>query len=362
MPGRREMDEAHRLSILASYDILDTPPEPNFDHITNLAATIFGLPISVLSLADANRHWFKARHGMETTEVPRMASFCDHTISRDGVFVVHNTLDDPRFADAPGVAGPPHFRFYAGAPLIVPGGSRIGSLCLLDTWPHDDFGERQCSILTDLAQTAVELLNARRRHIELARHTEETAFLAYHDPLTGLPNRRQLHDHMSKAVSRLRDDEEIAVLYLDLDHFKEINDRYGHSTGDLLLLKVAERLRANVRTTDKVARLGGDEFAIVQTGEHARRQAAELAERLIHRLSEPYEVDARTLTIGASVGIALGVKATANPDDLVRCADDALYQAKSEGRGRFCFFGAARDNHGPAHPAASPPSDRRTSA
>lgn len=332
------MDESPRLRPSTSTNALDTPPEPNFDRITSLAATIFGFPVCVLSFTDSHHHWFKSRLDVDGLEMPRQMSFCDAAVSGETVFVVPDAGRDARFANAPEVAGPPHFRFCAGAPLIVAGGPPIGSLCLLDTYPHPDFDARSQTILAELAEMVVELLEARSRQIELANLTRESAYLARHDPLTGLPNRRQLGDHLGAALAGMASEDEIAVLYIDLDRFKEINDRFGHHVGDTLLLTVSERLRANVRAGDKIVRLGGDEFAVVQTGSHAQNQAADLAERLIGKLSEPYQVDGLVLTIGASIGIALGGKSTTDPEGLVKDADAALYRAKAAGRGRYHFY------------------------
>jgi diguanylate cyclase (GGDEF)-like protein len=334
------MDESEwrRVRALLGYSVLDTPPEPNFDRITKLAAAIFDKPVCTLAFADAKRHWFKSRFGVDATEMPRRMSFCDVTITSDEVFVVPDAVADPRFAEAPAVAGPPHFRFYAGAPLISPGGFRIGSLCVLDTAPQADFDARRCEILADLSRTVIELLEARSREIELAKRTKEIAHIARHDPLTGLSNRHMLREYMENALAQIGEREQIAVLYLDLDRFKAVNDSLGHAVGDAVLLQVADRLRANVRATDHVARLGGDEFAIVLTSPTAARLAAELADRLIGALSVPYEIDGHPVTIGSSIGITLGANAAVQPEQIFREADTALYRAKAAGRGRFVFF------------------------
>ena len=177
----QEGAEAARLRAVYSYAVLDTPPEPNFDRITNLAANIFDLPISTLCLADTDRHFFKSRHGVDATEMPRKLSFCDETLRTHRGFIVPDALDDSRFQMAPIVAGPPNVRFYAGTPLVSPNGVAIGSLCVLDTRPHLDFDARSSQILANLAGTVVELLEARSRQIELAACTEELAHLARHE-------------------------------------------------------------------------------------------------------------------------------------------------------------------------------------
>jgi diguanylate cyclase (GGDEF)-like protein len=344
--------ESSRLRAVHGYSILDTPPGPNFDRITSLAATIFGLPVCTLSFADAERHWVKSRHGASVLEIPRRMSFCDETIRSEDVFIVPDALDDPRFAAAPIVAGPPHVRFYAGAPLISPDGSKVGSLCVLDMRPHEDFSDRQASVLFNLARTVVELLEARKREIRLAQLHEEIAHLARHDPLTGLANRRLLREHMEQAMAGVGKDEETAVLYLDLDHFKEVNDSLGHPAGDALLQQVADRLRRTVRAADKVARLGGDEFAIIQVCPQASIRAADLADRIIAAVSAPYEIDGHEVTIGASIGVALCSSASARPDQLFRDADNALYCAKSTGRGRHVFYDSEM-RRGASRPSAA---------
>jgi diguanylate cyclase (GGDEF)-like protein len=333
--------ELTRLKALYGYAVLDTPPEPNFDRITKLAATIFELPVCTLSLADAERHWFKSRYGVTATEIPRRMSFCDVTISGDRVFVVPDATADARFSTAPIVLEAPHFRFYAGAPLVSPNGHCIGSLCVLDLEPHRDFDDKRRAILFDLARTVVELLEARSRQIELAKCTAVIAEMARRDPLTGLANRRLLHEHMEEAMAQDGEGGEIAVLYLDLDRFKEINDSFGHPVGDVLLRQVAERLEASIGPTDRLARIGGDEFAIICSGPQAATHAAALADRLVGAVSAPYEVEGRLMTVGISIGIALGAKGTARADQMFKEADRALYRAKSEGRGNYCFFDSA---------------------
>ncbi len=199
--------ESARLRAVYNYAVLDTPPEPNFDRITRLAAAIFEQPVCTLSLADAERHWFKSRYGVSATEMPRKMSFCDVTIHGDDVFVVPDAVRDSRFTMAPVVAGPPHFRFYAGAPLISPDGQRIGALCVLDIKPRTDFDQNRRAILADLSRTVVELLEARSRQIKLAKSTEMIADMARRHPLTGLANRRLLHEHMEDAMVQVRDGE-----------------------------------------------------------------------------------------------------------------------------------------------------------
>jgi diguanylate cyclase (GGDEF)-like protein len=170
------------------------------------------------------------------------------------------------------------------------------------------------------------------------------AHLAYHDALTGLPNRAVFNDHLARAVARAGDAREpLAVLCVDLDGFKAVNDIHGHPAGDELLIEVAHRLRAVVRGDELVARLGGDEFAIVQQGGSQPGHAGLLSERIVGALGEPFAVGIQTARISASIGVAVFPANADNPLDLVRNADMALYRAKAEGRGLTRFYEAAMD-------------------
>ena len=332
----RHSDEAIRSDALRRYEILNTPPEPNFDRITRLASEMLDHPICTLALADLDRFWFKSRQGVEATEMPRSMAFCEQTIGGDGVFIVTDARQDVRFVDAPVVKGLPHIRFYAGAPLVTPDGVRIGSLCVLDPAPKFDFSPKSRGVLVDLASTAVELFEARARQIELARCTEQIAHLARHDPLTGLPNRRrlaELYDQISLGRGG-----GVALLYLDLDGFKAVNDRRGHACGDAVLRQVADRIRAFLPPGAFAARIGGDEFAVVMPAHPAdlRGLSAALGRLLVERIGRPYESGAQVVRIGCSAGIAVSVEAV-DLQDLLSRADAAMYWAKDQGRNRCVF-------------------------
>ena len=183
---------------------------------------------------------------------------------------------------------------------------------------------------------ALMLTGGLRRRIAAAEY--QLSARAHLDDLTGLPNRRVFNDGLDAAITTARRTNlGFAVLFCDLDRFKEINDSLGHETGDRLLAIVGARLRAAVRDRDTVCRLGGDEF--VALAEHCDAGGAErIAHHIIDRLSEPYAVDNHTLTIGVSIGIALYPEDGRDTDDLLRAADTAVYAAKTSGRGICCFF------------------------
>jgi diguanylate cyclase (GGDEF)-like protein len=170
------------------------------------------------------------------------------------------------------------------------------------------------------------------------------AHLAYHDALTGLPNRAVFADHLARAVAAATaSSEPLAVLCVDLDGFKAVNDVFGHPIGDELLVEAAQRLRAAVRGNELVARLGGDEFAVVQQGAGQPHHAGLLAERLVAALEAPFALADRTVRVSCSVGVALYPADAAAPMDLIKNADLALYRAKAAGRGQTRFYEAAMD-------------------
>jgi diguanylate cyclase (GGDEF)-like protein/PAS domain S-box-containing protein len=192
------------------------------------------------------------------------------------------------------------------------------------------------------AAVAIALLDLsdRKRDEERIRH------LAHHDALTDLPNRALLRDRLTQALERAaREGSGVAVLYLDLDRFKPINDLLGHASGDMLLVQVARRLQAEIRASDTLARIGGDEFVIVSGAAGRPENAADLAARLVETLARPFDLAGRQVEIGVSVGIALSPADGASQETLIRAADTALYRVKDERRGTFRFYETTMDAH-----------------
>ena len=170
------LDEEKRLAALHALNVLDTLPEERFDRLTRLARHMFGVPIALVSLVDSNRQWFKSCQGLDASETPRNISFCGHAILEDRIFVISDTLLDPRFADNPLVSDAPHIRFYAGAPLKLGDGQRVGTLCVIDTVPHQ-VDAAQLDALHDLAQCVCEELE---RSMQQQRAAETALFQARH--------------------------------------------------------------------------------------------------------------------------------------------------------------------------------------
>ena len=459
-PAALPADEDARLAALRGLGVLDTPAEAEFDALVQAASTVCGTPIALVSLVDEGRQWFKANCGLAgATEMPRDLAFCAHAILDDELFVVADALADVRFADNPLVTSWPGMRFYAGAPVRLASGHRIGTLCVIDHRPRQldatqrDVlislskavsralegrqaaqqlrgalnaleGQRQmldatlCSIedavlTTDSAgrinwvnpaaerllgrsapwlqgrslRRAVALRSGDRCGISAAlavaadggsarlppdatlntaagqvlavegvasanrsgacvsgavlvlrdvsdkrRAGAEVSFRASHDALTGLANRGEFELRVQALLEQGRCG---ALMFIDLDHFKVVNDRCGHAAGDDVLRKVASILTAAARTTDTVARLGGDEFAILLPNcslAMAQRRGQAICERLeIERFAHGRQ----RFRIGASIGLApVGEGGLTDLQSIVQAADGCAYAAKDAGRNR----------------------------
>jgi len=314
------VDEASRLETLRALNILDTSPEERFDRLTRLAKRLFDVPIVLLSLVDENRQWFKSCEGLNVTETSRDISFCGHAILGDDVLLVPDALLDQRFFDNPLVVDDPKIRFYAGCPLRVPNGSKLGTLCLMDHNPRSmDLGD--LDLLRDLVRMA---------ELEVA-----AVQLATMDELTLLSNRRgflALGQHAFNFCKRQK--LQASLLFFDLDKFKQINDGFGHAEGDQALKSFASLLKQNFRDSDIVGRFGGDEFVILTTdcSEAETQNSLERLQTLVDRHNESSQ---RGYAIRFSVG-AIGFENSRHDtfEELLAEADALMYEQKKQKRGR----------------------------
>lgn len=313
-PPIKPADEAKRLETLRAFDILDTPPEERFDRLTRLAKRLFGVPIALVSLVDADRQWFKSSVGLIAGETSRDVSFCGHAILGDDIFIVPDTLNDDRFHDNPLVSDAPGIRFYAGCPLRVADGSKLGTLCLIDVAPRE-LGADDQELLRDLSRMVEQEIAA--------------VALATMDELTALSNRRgfeALAQHALNVCKRMS--KPATVLFFDLNRFKQINDQFGHAEGDRALTTFADMLRQALRDSDVIGRLGGDEFVALLT-DASSDEASLLTARLQALLDARNAHDSRGYNIAFSVGkIAFAPERHASIAALLAEADAAMYAHK----------------------------------
>jgi diguanylate cyclase (GGDEF)-like protein len=276
-------DEAERIAALRSLKIFDTAPEERFDRLTRLAKRLFDVPITLVSLVDENRQWFKSCVGINTRETSRDISFCAHAITSRDILVVPDARLDVRFHDNPLVRSDPGIRFYAGYPLTLPNGVKLGTLCVMDRLPRS-FDSEERELLRDLGRMAEQEIAALQ--------------LATMDELTLLSNRRgfqALAQHALNVSERLG--RTASLLFFDLNDFKKINDTYGHAEGDRALGAFAEVLRDALRDSDVIGRIGGDEFCVLLTGVQPDEIAAvlrrlrEMLKQRTIRVQRGYDID-----------------------------------------------------------------------
>ncbi|MDO7844323.1 sensor domain-containing diguanylate cyclase [Sphingomonas immobilis] len=469
-------DEAYRLSVLRSFELLDTAPEAEFDALVELARHVTGCPIALVSLVDDDRQWFKAKCGIAADETPREIAFCSHAIHYPDIMVVPDATRDPRFAENPMVTGGPMVRFYAGVPLRVSPGpgqppAAIGTLCVIDMTPRElSLVERKALLhLASLVETIVrgrmhvrdavltaegqrvkavrighqhrQLRQAERlaeigswrltvadQHLEwsdqvfaihelpigtppsleraldfypphgqaliagvIARALEtgeswdvETDFItatgtakrvrsigevdledgmpialvgvfqdvterfameqglrrsAHEDDLTGIANRAAFNAALDRCISEAHAAEEsFALILIDLDGFKAINDTHGHMSGDELLQGIAKRLQMPYLKHCIPARLGGDEFALILPRYMNVAQVHLVAGRLLSSLRRSVEIGCGRVAVSGSIGISWH-RAGTDRRALVHQADTALYEAKRAGKNIGKAFG-----------------------
>jgi diguanylate cyclase (GGDEF)-like protein len=258
---------------------------------------------------------------LDLTETPREISFCKLTIQAREPLLIPDASRDPRFANNPLVTGPPHIGSYLGVPLTTPDGYNVGSLCAIDTKPRN-YSVEQIGLLEGFAALVMNVLELRR--------------IARVDFLTGTITRRAFCLEMEKAISRFkRRGRTSALLTFDIDHFKRVNDTYGHPAGDLVLRSIAARLERLVRVTDLVGRMGGEEFGILlpDADFEAATKSAERFRRVIEDLVIEHEPPLR---VTASFGIAVLDAQIRSAEEWLAAADTALYEAKRGGRNRWC--------------------------
>lgn len=457
------VDEEDRLRTLEEYGLIDTPPEQDFDRLTSLAARVLEMPVALITLVGRERQYIKAKFGTDLCETPREVSFCTHALMSHNFFIVPDATKDGRFSCNPFVLGPPHIRFYAGAPLISYSGHVLGTLCVIDFKSHPVFDDKQRQTLRDIAELAMQQMEVCRldrlaAKIDRARHESERQFqllvsrvrdyslymldpqgivtswntgaerikgytadeaigrhfssfytqtdrdsrapelalevaaqegrfeadlwhvrkdgtrfwanividaiydnhghlvgyakitrditerrrseerlyyLAHFDTLTGLLNRFAF---LMKLEETINSYPKAAILMLDLNGFKEVNDTLGHQAGNHLLRAAAGRIEKAVGEKGVVGRLGGDEFAVIMPSLADPFAATEISQLIIEVFRFPFKWEDQELHLGISVGIAMSPNHGASPNELLANADLALYDAKSRQQNDYSVF------------------------
>jgi len=441
-------NEQERLAALGKLRILGTEPETAFDRITELAQQLFDVSTAAVMLVGRDRQWVKSVCGWNVSETDREISFCTHAILNDEVMVVEDATKDERFCNNPLVTGEPGIRFYAGAPLVLEKGVRVGTLCLTDDQPGVLTEEEQ-ETLSTLSDVVTNLLAARRQTYQIGyltsaleeardavviteagpldspgprivwankafsrmsgygrqeivgesprilqgpdtsrsvlnkvrsaleneravyaetvnyqkdgtpyvvawhiapvyseddelthwvsiqrdvtdqqRRQERLKHEATHDSLTGLPNRYAVQKKIRSVLTGASKTNEGALLYIDLDEFKPVNDEFGHQVGDEVLVRTAEVLRNTVRKQETIGRIGGDEFVVCLPGLDAEREAEGIAERLQNALCQPFSIGPHEVQVNASIGGTMRLAAHETVEEALHVADMAMYEAK----------------------------------
>ena len=342
--------ETERQATLDRYAILDTPREQAFDDIVRLAATLCDVPAAAIAFIDHERLWFKARIGVDQPQLDRAGSLCGHAIDAPNeMLVVPDLAAHPDYNRRRRLRGK-RPRFYAGVPLLSPEGHALGVVSVGDIVPRT-LTPQQLEGLRLLARQVQHLLELRRYLMEqgrllsehqavarsaehardaLQRSHDDLAYAATHDALTGLLNRAGLermrdHPRTHEAIEATP----YVLALLDIDHFKQINDRHGHLFGDRALCAVADAISRAIRATDIAARYGGEEFLVVlpDTRLDGGADIAERIRRQVAALQLPVQVS-------VSIGIADGEPGGDSPEAVFERADQALYRAKAAGRNR----------------------------
>ncbi|MEP7706454.1 sensor domain-containing diguanylate cyclase [Paraglaciecola sp. 25GB23A] len=309
-------NEAERLHALRTLQVLDTAHEERFDRVTRMAKRMFGVSISLVSLVDEDRQWFKSKQGLEATETPRDISFCGHAINGNGLFIIPDASEDVRFSDNPLVTEAPNIRFYAGYPLKIREGLNIGTLCIIDQAPKT-MDEEDQQLFKDLGA----MIEQEIKSIQLATL----------DELTLISNRRgflTLVDHSLKMCRR--NQVSMSFLLFDLNKFKIINDDYGHHEGDFVLTKFAQIMLDTFRDSDVIGRLGGDEFVAMLTNSD-QENSNEILARFAVAVAEANATINKPYKIEYSVGVEhFKHDTTKSVEEMIQEADAAMYKDKKK--------------------------------
>lgn len=311
------VDEAGRIRALARADAQTYTSEASFDHITALLQLAFEMEMVTISLITEDKQVLKARQGLDLTETPREVAFCNIAIRKYDPLIIEDTHQDPRVRDNPLVTGPPFLRCYIGAPLTTAEGYNLGTICAFGTSPRR-FTAREAEMICRAAKLVMNQLDLRKK--------------AYHDFLTEVCNRRSFVSELDRELARLRRSKgKATVALLDIDHFKRVNDTFGHPVGDRVLREFAGTVAGQCRQNDVVARLGGEEFAVLLPDTDLAAARA-WAERVRTQVAGAVFDGSNEVRLTVSVGLVPIDETRATFETITKNADNALYEAKRLGR------------------------------
>lgn len=333
-------NETQRLLAVRSLNAIHSSPTPELATLAELARGVFETPYAAINIIDEDWQRIAGQAGLKIAECSRDMSICTRVVFDDELLVIPDLAEDPELRSFSFVLDDPRFRFYAGAPVRLESGLPVGAFCILDQSPRQ-FSPVEERSLRHFAQIASALLRLQKTNLLMGLAEGDLRTAAMTDPLTRFFNRAALEGLVDNALSAaVAAGRHFGVLYLDMDGFKEINDRFGHNVGDEVLCEAAVRIRSVVDAGDLVVRMGGDEFAIFVPNITDRRALVSLSERLLVAFRAPFAVDGVSVFARLSIGAALAPDDGATRTLLLRNVDAALYRAKAAGRDRVALFNA----------------------
>ena len=316
-------DELGRLHALRATRLLDTAASESFDRITRLASQFFEVPIALISLVDKDRQWFKARVGLDVRETAREYAFCDHTIRQKDVMVVEDATKDARFESNPLVTGQPGIRFYAGAPLLLPSGHALGSLCVIDRVPRQ-FSPGQRQQLKDLAALAMTQIDLHRAAGRM-------------DELTQLPNHAQMAEDLADLARHSPGGQRTLLLIEAMDHgaARDAASAVGIPPVENLLRDLSIQLESLLSESSKLYFVGVGRFAVLTACQGAALE--QFIDRLLKVLREPVASGELMIELDARVGVVHVGLVQGEIEDALRKAMTTVHLAKTRGLPRVVY-------------------------
>lgn len=341
-----KLKEARRQAFKPSESLV-TPSELTFNSITALAAVHFKSPISMIYLVDSDRVWLHSSLALDYEMIDQFKKIGSTGPGKYELYVVADACEVPELRTLP-IVSEFGWRFYAGISLIGHDGYHFGTLCIIDKKPRK-ISQNDINYLKALSSIITEqmkLIGQSKRLNDLFEQLEvlhsTLTVKARTDLLTNMPNRESVLLDLEKLLDRSRREKKpLALLIMDLDDFKKINDSYGHQAGDQVLMEVARRLKKVIRKSDSLGRIGGEEFLLVLYPSH-QDKSLELGNRIIKAISSKKIrfKDASSLSLTISIGISTFDYRNIDEkyNDLMKHADQALYMAKKHGKNRIVLY------------------------